>query len=78
MVKISALVVIHNEENQINSCLESLGFADELVVILDNFNDVSKDIIKKFTTKYYLGDWPIEGDRRNFGINKCSNENLIY
>ena len=77
MVKISALVVVHNEENQINSCLESLVFADELVVILDSCTDGSKDIIKKFTTKYYLGDWPIEGDRRNFGINKCSNDWIL-
>ena len=35
MKKISVLLVVHNEEKQISDCLEKLGFADEIVVILD-------------------------------------------
>ncbi len=72
MVKISVLLVVHNEENQISSCLENLTFADEIVIILDKCTDDTLDIIKKYTKTYYEGDWSIEGDRRNFGISKCS------
>ena len=42
-----------------------------MVVILDKCTDKSKKISKKFTKKIFSGSWEIEGDRRNFGINKC-------
>ena len=38
-IKISALVVAHNEENKLASCLKKLVHADELVVVLDKTND---------------------------------------
>ena len=40
--KISALVVAHNEEDQLAECLECLAFADELVVVLDKCTDGSE------------------------------------
>lgn len=36
---ISALVVAHNEAHQIAECLAGLGFADEIVVVLDRYTD---------------------------------------
>ncbi len=69
--KISALVVAHNEEKKLESCLKKLKYADELVVILDRTTDKSKNIAKKYKAKIYSGAWKIEADRRNFGIKKC-------
>lgn len=69
--KISALVVAHNEEKKLASCLKKLVHADELVVILDRTNDKSKKIAKYFGAKVFEGKWKIEADRRNFGIQKC-------
>ena len=43
-MKISALVIVKNEEKKINACLLSLSFVDELVIILDGCNDDSKKI----------------------------------
>ena len=34
-IKISALVVAHNEENKLANCLKNLVYADELIVVLD-------------------------------------------
>jgi len=34
--KLSALVVAHNEEKQLADCLETITFADEIVVVLDS------------------------------------------
>ena len=70
-IKISALVVAHNEENKLASCLQKLVYADELVVVLDKTNDKSDIIAKKFGAKVYKGSWHIEANRRNFGIKKC-------
>lgn len=69
--KISVLVVAHNEEKKLTSCLKRLIYADELVVILDRTTDNSKKIAKSFGAKVFEGDWTLEADRRNFGIKKC-------
>ena len=77
MKKLSVLIVIHNEEKQIEKCLQTVNFADEIIVILDKCSDKSKEIAKKFTKKIYSGNWCIEGDRRNFGIKKCNNDWIL-
>ena len=70
-IKISALVVAHNEENKLATCLKKLVHADELVVVLDKTNDKSEIIAESFGAKVFKGSWNIEANRRNFGIKKC-------
>ena len=76
-MKISALVIVKNEEKKLNTCLLSLSFVDEVVIVLDRCNDNSKKISKTFTDKIFEGEWEFEGDRRNFGIQKCSSEWIL-
>ena len=72
--RLSALVVVHNEEAQLAECLETLGFADELVVVLDRCTDSSKDIAERYTERLVEGAWEIEGARRNTGIDACTGD----
>ncbi len=69
---LSALVVAHNEEQNLPACLERLAFADEILVVLDRCTDGSKKICDRFGTKTLEGAWEIEHDRRNAGIDACS------
>ena len=69
---LSALVVAHNEERQLADCLETLRFADELVVVLDNCSDGSKAIAARYTGRLIEGEWANEGARRNAGIDACA------
>ena len=75
--KISALIMVHNEENILHSCLEKLDFCNEIIIILDKSTDNSKKICEKFTNQVYSGAWEYEGDRRNYGIEKCSSEWIL-
>jgi glycosyltransferase involved in cell wall biosynthesis len=68
---LSALVVVHNEEAQLAECLARLGFADEIVVVLDRCEDGSRDIASRFTDRIVEGAWEREGPRRNAGIAAC-------
>lgn len=68
---VSALVVAHNEEARLAACLEKLGFADEIVVVLDRCTDGSKTIALSFGARIIEGAWPLEGPRRNTGIDAC-------
>ncbi|MGP1395375.1 MAG: glycosyltransferase family 2 protein [Inquilinaceae bacterium] len=70
-VRLSALVVAHNEEANLEACLATLDFADEIVVVLDKCTDRSVLVAARFTDRLIEGDWAIEGDRRNEGIAAC-------
>jgi len=72
--KITALVVAHNEEEHLESCLTTLGFADELLVVLDKCTDGSKAIAEKFTDHIVEGSWEIEGPRRHAGLDICEGD----
>ena len=69
---LSAVVSIHNEEERLATCLEKVAFADELVVILDNCTDRSREISEGFGAVISEGNWEREGDRRNAAIAACS------
>ena len=68
---LSAVVVVHNEEAQLADCLKTLGFCDEIVVVLDRCTDKSCDIARAFQARLIEGAWEREGPRRHAGINAC-------
>ena len=76
-IKLSALVVAHNEEKILSSCLKRLKYSDELVVVLDRTNDNSKSIAKKYGARIYEGSWKVEAKRRNFGIQMCKGDWIL-
>jgi glycosyltransferase involved in cell wall biosynthesis len=73
-VRLSALVVAHNEEDQLADCLSALAFADETVVVLDRCTDRSREIAESCGAVIEEGAWEIEGVRRNTGIARCSGD----
>src|SRR3954467_8040617 len=75
--KLSAVLVAHNEAAQLADCLSCLGFADEIVVVLDRCTDGSPDIARGFTNRIVEGAWEREGPRRNAGIAACRGEWVI-
>jgi len=73
-ITLSAVISVHNEEDQLADCLKTLSFADEIVVLLDKCTDGSESVAAKFTDNIVRGAWAIEGERRNAGIAACSSE----
>jgi glycosyltransferase involved in cell wall biosynthesis len=74
MATLSALITARNEEGRLGACLERLGFADEIVVVLDKCTDGTKDIALAHGARIIEGAWDIEGDRRNTGIAACTSD----
>ncbi|NVK20649.1 MAG: glycosyltransferase family 2 protein [Methylocystaceae bacterium] len=73
-MKLSALVTAHNEEDRLAACLETLSFADEIVVVCDKCTDKTEEIARTFTDKVFVGAWALEGDRRNTAISYCTGD----
>ena len=75
--RLSAVVVVHDEEGQLRDCLARLDFADELVVVLDRCGDGSRDIAGEYGATLVEGSWPLEGPRRHAGIAACSGDWIL-
>ncbi len=67
MSKLSVVLCVHNEERRLARCLEVLGFADEIVIVLDRCTDRSRAIGEAYGAVMISGVFPLEGHRRAAG-----------
>ena len=51
--KISAYVIAYNDEPNMRACLESLAWADELIVVDSFSTDATSTIAREFTDKVF-------------------------
>lgn len=74
MSKVSAVISAYNEEKNIENCLKSLKFADEIVIVDNGSQDKTIDLAKKYTDKIFSQkNNPKEIDmQKNFGFEKAS------
>jgi glycosyltransferase involved in cell wall biosynthesis len=73
--RLSALIVARNEEARLAACLAALGFADEIVLVLDRTSDGSAGVARACgVTRILEGAWEREGARRNAGIAACTGD----
>lgn len=72
MEKISITIITRNEETNIERCLQSLQWADEIVV-LDTFSsDRTVEICRKFTSKVFQEKWHGYGRQKNICASRTS------
>ncbi|GFO54212.1 glycosyl transferase family 2 [Geomonas sp. Red276] len=60
----TAILIACNEENRIAQCLESLSFADEIVVVDSGSSDATREIARRYTDRVFDIPW------RGFGPQK--------
>jgi glycosyltransferase involved in cell wall biosynthesis len=74
-LKLSALIITYNEEQNIQECLESVVWADEIVVVDAVSEDRTVEISRRFTDKVFLNPWPGGfAAQRNFGLERVTGE----
>jgi glycosyltransferase involved in cell wall biosynthesis len=72
MEKLSVAIITKNEEKNIGRCLESLKWADEIVVLDGYSNDKTVEICKKYTDKIYQKEFETFPKERDFILKKTS------
>lgn len=75
---LSAIVLTKNQEEVLRTCLESVKWADEIVIVDDNSVNRSVEIAKEYTDKIYKRPLVTFADQRNFGAEKAHGDWLLY
>lgn len=65
MSTLSVYIICKNESASITDCIESVTWANEIIVLDSGSTDNTLDIVKKYTDKVYVND-----DWQGFGIQK--------
>jgi glycosyltransferase involved in cell wall biosynthesis len=74
MEKISVAIITQNEERNIRECLESVRWADEIVVVDNGSIDETRQICQDFPARVYLEEWKGFSSQKNSAIEKTRNE----
>ena len=79
MSKVTALILAKNEEQNIKDCIESVKFADEILVIDDFSTDKTKEIAEalgaRVVQRAMNGDW---GGQQTFAIQSANTEWVLF
>lgn len=68
MSKISVYVIAYNDEPNMRACLESVAWADELIVVDSHSTDATEKISREFTDKVFQHDFQGFGKLRNDAV----------
>ena len=78
-MNLSAIILTRNEEKNIEACLKSVSFCDEIIVIDDNSTDQTISLAKKLGAKIIVHS--LENDfakQRTFGLSKAQCEWVLF
>lgn len=79
MAQISALILAKNEERNIQACIKTLSFADDILVIDDFSTDRTKEIAEQLGARVIQrdmnGDW---GGQQTFAIQQAKHEWVLF
>jgi len=83
--KISASMIVKNEENNLDRCIKSFyDIVDEIVIVDTGSTDDTKRIAKKYTDKIYDYTWEEDDGlgnfsaARNYSLSKCSGDYILW
>jgi glycosyltransferase involved in cell wall biosynthesis len=61
---LSVIIICKDEEKNIRECLESVSWADEIIVLDSGSNDNTVSICQEFTDQVHITDWPGFGKQK--------------
>ena len=74
---LSAVVISFNEKERIAACLESLAWADEIVVVDSESTDRTVHIARRYTERIIVRPWPGFAAQKNFGLDQAHGDWIL-
>ncbi len=75
--RLSVTVITSNEEDRLRPCLESVRWADEIVVVDAESTDKTVEVARSFTDHVVVRPWPGFGPQKNFAIDQAHGEWIL-
>lgn len=72
MTTLSVCIVTKNEELNIEQALQTISFADEIIIVDSYSSDTTVQICQKYTNKVYLNTWQGCGIQKKLALEKAS------
>ena len=72
IIELSVIIITKNEGLNIRACLESVAWADEIVVVDSGSTDDTVAICREYTSHVYIHDWPGFGAQKNRALSYAS------
>ncbi|HOW42474.1 MAG TPA: glycosyltransferase family 2 protein [Candidatus Omnitrophota bacterium] len=76
--KISAVVMIYNEEKQIRACLETIRWVDEIVICDSYSTDRTVEICREYTDKIFQRRFDNFGAQKSWTLDKPGHEWVLF
>lgn len=73
-MKVSAVIIAGNEEEKIGRAIESVLWADEVVVIDSESTDRTRQIAETMGCRVIVREWSGFGDQKQFGVDAAEND----
>jgi len=73
-IDLSVIIITKNEAANIRACLDSVAWADEIIVVDSGSTDDTVAICREFTPHVYIHDWPGFGAQKNRALNYASKD----
>lgn len=77
MSKLTVTVITRNEAANIGPALESVRWADEIVVVDAESQDETVDIARRFTDRVVVRPWPGYAAQKNFAAEQASHDWIL-
>lgn len=74
MLRLSVIIITKNEAENIRPCLETVRWADEIVVVDSGSSDGTQAICREYSDKVFVTDWPGFGAQKNRALAYASGE----
>lgn len=71
---LSVIIITKNEEEHISRCLESVNWADEIIVLDSGSSDNTVELCRDNTNKVFITDWPGFGIQKQRALDKASHD----
>lgn len=78
MPRFSVAIIAYNEENNLPACLQSVAWADEIVVVDNGSMDRTREIVRTHGARLIEApDWPGFGIQKNRAIDACTGDWIL-
>ncbi len=78
MARLSVITITLNEERNIGACLESVRWADEIIIVDSGSTDRTVEIARRYTSTVLQTEWKGYGGTRNYALDHATGDWILW